>query len=101
MEGTIPQEQKESLCIILSGTHTLVAIVNRPPDMAASRRSTALLTAFVGLGSLTHANYVWPSKYDQLDDLLYMQSGYIRNGQLSDRTSDPTNMHVPWERTRC
>jgi hypothetical protein len=30
--------------------------------------------------------YVWPSKYDQLDDLLYLQSGYIKHGQLSDRT---------------
>ncbi|KAI4954616.1 hypothetical protein J4E86_005926 [Alternaria arbusti] len=29
--------------------------------------------------------YVWPSKYDQLDDLLYLQSGYIRNGELSDQ----------------
>jgi len=30
--------------------------------------------------------YVWPGKFDDLDDLLYLQSGYIRNGQLSDRT---------------
>jgi hypothetical protein len=29
--------------------------------------------------------YVWPSQYDQLDDLLYLQSGCIKDGQLSDR----------------
>ncbi|KAL1801263.1 hypothetical protein ACET3X_001605 [Alternaria dauci] len=29
--------------------------------------------------------YVWPSQYDQLDDLLYMQSGYIKDGSLSDQ----------------
>jgi hypothetical protein len=37
--------------------------------------------------------YVWPSKYDQLDDLLYLQSGYIRNGELSDRTY-PALLHT-------
>ncbi|KAG9187584.1 hypothetical protein G6011_05455 [Alternaria panax] len=29
--------------------------------------------------------YVWPSQYDQLDDLLYLQSGYIKDGSLSDQ----------------
>ncbi|VDB90165.1 unnamed protein product [Peniophora sp. CBMAI 1063] len=40
--------------------------------------------AFVGLGLLqalsSTAEYVWPSKYDYLEDLRYLQSGYIRNG---------------------
>lgn len=29
--------------------------------------------------------YVWPSQYDHLEDLLYLQSGYIKDGTLSDR----------------
>lgn len=29
--------------------------------------------------------YVWPSKYDGLDDLLYLQDGFIKQGTLSDR----------------
>ena len=39
--------------------------------------------------------YVWPSKYDQLDDLLYLQSGYIRNGELSDRTYPHSPFYPP------
>jgi hypothetical protein len=50
------------------------------------RRSQLLSLAL--LPSIGEA-YVWPSKYDQLDDLLYLQSGYIRNGQLSDRMCPP------------
>lgn len=30
--------------------------------------------------------YVWPSQYDHIDDLLYTQFGYIRDGTLGDRT---------------
>jgi hypothetical protein len=26
------------------------------------------------------AEYVWPSKYDRMEDLLVLQSGYIREG---------------------
>ncbi|PPJ60854.1 hypothetical protein CBER1_07234 [Cercospora berteroae] len=37
------------------------------------------------LGGIAQAAYVWPSKYDRLDDLLYLQGGYIRNGELSDQ----------------
>ncbi|KAK0609790.1 WSC domain-containing protein [Lasiodiplodia hormozganensis] len=40
--------------------------------------------ALAGLGLLqilpSTAEYVWPSKYDYLEDLLYLQSGYIREG---------------------
>jgi hypothetical protein len=49
--------------------------------------------------------YVWPGKYDDLDDVLYMQFGYIRNGHLSDRTysnSDPlTTTHTTIEVQSC
>ncbi|KAF2224424.1 heme peroxidase [Elsinoe ampelina] len=31
------------------------------------------------------AEYVWPSWTDSMEDLLYLQSGYIRNGALSDQ----------------
>jgi hypothetical protein len=37
--------------------------------------------------------YVWPSKHDQIDDLLYLQSGYYKNGQLSDRTFHFISLH--------
>ncbi|KAL0264970.1 hypothetical protein SLS55_000925 [Diplodia seriata] len=40
--------------------------------------------ALAGLGLLqalpSTAEYVWPSKYDYLEDLRYLQTGYIRNG---------------------
>ncbi|KAJ5023918.1 heme peroxidase [Bipolaris maydis] len=29
--------------------------------------------------------YVWPNQYDHIDDLLYTQSGYIRDGTLGDQ----------------
>jgi hypothetical protein len=31
------------------------------------------------------ATYVWPSKYDSIDDMYYLSSGYISDGTLSDR----------------
>jgi hypothetical protein len=31
------------------------------------------------------AKYVWPSRYDKIDDMYYLQSGYIADGTLSDR----------------
>ncbi|GIZ42949.1 hypothetical protein CKM354_000619600 [Cercospora kikuchii] len=48
------------------------------------------LITLAQLGGIAQAAYVWPSKYDRLDDLLYLQGGYIRNGELSDqvRTCD-------------
>lgn len=41
----------------------------------------------IGLALLAPSSqaYVWPSQYDQIDDLLYLQSGYIKAGTLSDR----------------
>lgn len=41
----------------------------------------------LSLVAAAQAAYVWPSKYDDIDDLLYLQSGYNRHGSLSDRTS--------------
>ncbi|KAF2715325.1 hypothetical protein K504DRAFT_497197 [Pleomassaria siparia CBS 279.74] len=40
-----------------------------------------------GLISLVsaQAGYVWPSKHDAIEDLLFIQSGYIRFGSLSDQ----------------
>lgn len=43
----------------------------------------ASLALFAPIGQA----YVWPSKYDGLDDLLYLQSGYIKDGSLSDQVS--------------
>lgn len=40
----------------------------------------------LGLVAAAQAAYVWPSQYDDIDDLLYLQSGYNRHGSLSDRT---------------
>lgn len=42
--------------------------------------SLAFLVAVVA------GEYVWPSFTDSMEDLLYLQSGYIKNGALSDRT---------------
>ncbi|KAF4548367.1 Peroxidase-like protein 1 [Elsinoe fawcettii] len=43
-----------------------------------------LFSAFA-LAASTTADYVWPSWTDSMEDLLYLQSGYIRNGALSDQ----------------
>ena len=42
----------------------------------------------VGLGLIASAQaaYIWPSPHDHIEDLLYLQSGYIRFGSLSDRS---------------
>ena len=37
--------------------------------------------------------YAWPSPYDQIDDLLYLQSGLIKNGALSDRACLLSYLH--------
>jgi hypothetical protein len=44
----------------------------------------SLVTSFALLAPSSQA-YVWPNKYDQLDDLLYLQSGFMKDGSLSDR----------------
>lgn len=46
------------------------------------------LNVITGLCLLTNgarAAYVWPSPHDHIEDLLFLQSGYIRFGSLSDR----------------
>lgn len=43
------------------------------------------LVANLAMFAPASASYVWPSTQDSMDDLLYLQSGYIRNGQLADR----------------
>lgn len=47
---------------------------------------TPRLTSLALLAPFAQA-YVWPSKYDGLDDLLYLQDGAIKDGTLSDRAS--------------
>lgn len=39
----------------------------------------------LGLVATAQATYVWPSKYDDIENLLYLQTGYNRHGSLSDR----------------
>ncbi|PSK50303.1 hypothetical protein B9Z65_247 [Elsinoe australis] len=46
----------------------------------------AIFARLALLGSASAA-YVWPSFTDSMDDLLYLQSGYIRNGALSDQVA--------------
>ncbi|KAF2758684.1 heme peroxidase [Pseudovirgaria hyperparasitica] len=46
----------------------------------------SLVASLALLGSVSAA-YVWPSTQDPIDDLLYLQSGYIRFGSLSDQVS--------------
>ncbi|RMZ73554.1 WSC domain-containing [Pyrenophora seminiperda CCB06] len=53
-------------------------------------RTTLRTLGLLGLlapspASASATPYVWPSKYDQLDDILYLQSGYIKVGTLSDQ----------------
>lgn len=45
---------------------------------------TTQTTGLALLAPLSQA-YVWPSKYDGLDDLLYLQDGFIKQRTLSDR----------------
>ncbi|KAF2799528.1 heme peroxidase [Melanomma pulvis-pyrius CBS 109.77] len=41
--------------------------------------------ASLGLLASTQAAYVWPSPHDGIEDLLFLQSGYIRFGSLADQ----------------
>jgi hypothetical protein len=45
-------------------------------------RMKASTLARVGLLHAAAAEYIWPSKYDLMEDLLYLQSGYIRRGPV-------------------
>jgi hypothetical protein len=40
----------------------------------------SFLATVVALVQFTAADYAWPSPYDELEDLLSLQSGYIRRG---------------------
>jgi hypothetical protein len=52
---------------------------------------TMKTTLAIGFALLapSSATYVWPNNQDSLDDHLYLQDGYIKNGQLSDRSYLP------------
>jgi hypothetical protein len=75
-----------TILLVLFNKHRADCFISKTLDSLthtnAMRRSQLLSLAL--LASSGEA-YVWPSQHDQLDDLLYLQSGYIRNGQLSDR----------------
>ncbi|CBY00740.1 hypothetical protein IAQ61_011645 [Plenodomus lingam] len=46
------------------------------------------LIAKLALVAPASAEYVWPAKTDAMDDLLFNQAGYNRNGALSDQVKD-------------
>ncbi|CAN8099718.1 unnamed protein product [Discula destructiva] len=48
-----------------------------------------LRSSIVGFGlvAAAQAAYVWPSQHDDIDDLMYLQTGYNRHGSLSDQIS--------------
>ncbi|KAF2023935.1 heme peroxidase [Setomelanomma holmii] len=48
------------------------------------RKSLIISFALLAPSSQT---YIWPSQHDQLDDLLYLQFGYIKDGTLSDQVA--------------
>ncbi|USP76462.1 uncharacterized protein yc1106_03736 [Curvularia clavata] len=45
------------------------------------------VTIFLALLAPSSQAYVWPSLHDHIDDLLYLQSGYIKAGTLSDQVA--------------
>lgn len=49
----------------------------------ASLISTVLLPVLS-----VNAVYTWPSEYDQLEDILYLQQGYIRFGLRDGKFSE-------------
>ncbi|PNS17900.1 hypothetical protein CAC42_3859 [Sphaceloma murrayae] len=44
-----------------------------------------VLFSGLALSRLAGAAYIWPSWTDSMEDLLYLQAGYIRNGALADQ----------------
>ena len=68
-------------------------------------------SSLISLGLLpvlsVNAAYTWPSEYDQLEDILYLQQGFIRfglrDGKLSERmfqTGIENNLFTNY-RIRC
>lgn len=53
-------------------------------------RQTILTT--LALASLAASEYVWPSPYDEIEDYLSLQSGYLRRGFI-DGEFFPTILH--------
>lgn len=53
---------------------------------------SALAVAQAGLINIlpASAEYVWPSKHDRMEDLLVLQSGYIREGFI-----DGAQLNIP------
>ena len=51
---------------------------------------STLAVAQVGLLNVlpATAEYVWPSKYDTIEDLLVLQTGYIKQGFVDGMSSE-------------
>lgn len=52
--------------------------------MRTTMRNFTILSG-LGLLGTASAAYVWPAWTDSMEDLVYLQAGYIRSGALSDR----------------
>lgn len=63
--------------------------------LAAKRTSMRPSTVGFGFVAAAQATYVWPWIYDDIENLLYLQSGYNRYGSLSDRMSIPFRCTLP------
>lgn len=44
------------------------------------RRAVAIIGAIVALAQAVQAAYEWPSQYDEIEDILYLQTGYRSRG---------------------
>ncbi|KAJ0103857.1 WSC domain-containing protein [Diaporthe amygdali] len=42
--------------------------------------AVAIITGIAALAQATEAAYVWPSQYDEIEDILYLQTGYRSRG---------------------
>jgi hypothetical protein len=54
-------------------------------------RLTLIMLGSVGV---VHSEMVWPSKYDLLEDMIAMQSGYIRPGFTDGKTGSGIEISI-------
>lgn len=64
--------------LLLSVSHSFVVLLGRKLPITLAMRQTILPT--LALASLAASEYVWPSPYDEIEDHLSLQSGYLRRG---------------------
>lgn len=60
----------------------LCSLTRKIPNLSGGmkRGAVAIIGGIAALAQVTETAYVWPSQYDEIEDILYLQTGYRSRG---------------------